>query len=125
MPETEPKFDPIASIGIFRVAQEALTNILKHAGAKSADMLVQITDASFVLRIADDGRGLAANRQRISASHGLASMRHRVNALGGTWDLSSPEGGGTVVTVVIPLPQVISAAPPEPAIASADAALTR
>jgi signal transduction histidine kinase len=119
MPETEPKFDPVASIGIFRVGQEALTNILKHAGAKSADLLVKITDDSFVLRIADDGRGIAANRLRISASHGLASMRHRVNALGGTWHLTSPDSGGTVVTVVIPLPKVI-AAQAEPALASLD-----
>ena len=110
IPEDEPKFNPDAAIGVFRIAQEALTNILKHAEAKSADLAIGIDGDTFVLRVADDGRGIAPARlQTITSHHGLASMRHRIAALGGTWEVSSPKTGGTVVTAVIPLPRMLLA----------------
>jgi signal transduction histidine kinase len=107
IPESEPQFNPDAAIGVFRVAQEALTNILKHAEAKSADLAVGIDADNFVLRVSDDGRGIPANRLQTITSHGLASMRHRIAALGGSWDVRSPNKGGTVVTVLIPLPRML------------------
>ncbi|MGH8264924.1 MAG: CHASE3 domain-containing protein [Steroidobacterales bacterium] len=102
-PEQEPSFTPEAAIAVFRICQEAVTNILKHAQAKSVDVAVVMEDDSFTLRIADDGKGVPAHRLRAIGSHGLASMRHRVMALGGTFNLDSPPGGGTVVTVRLPL----------------------
>jgi len=106
-PDEEPSLDPLAAIGIFRVAQEAMTNILKHAMAKKARLTVRIEAESFVLEIADDGRGVPAARLGELVSHGLGSMRHRVTALGGTWKLSSPPSGGTTVTAVIPLERIL------------------
>jgi signal transduction histidine kinase len=107
-PDEEPALDPVAAIGIFRVAQEAMTNILKHAMAKKARMVVKIDAEAFVLEIGDDGRGLAAARLGVLVSHGLGAMRHRVTALGGTWELSTPPEGGTTVTAVIPLHRILT-----------------
>jgi signal transduction histidine kinase len=108
IPEFELKFNPDAAIGVFRIAQEALTNILKHADAKSADLAIGIEGDTFVLRVSDDGKGIPPNRLQIATSHGLASMRHRIAALGGSWDVRSPGGGGTIVTALIPLPRMLA-----------------
>jgi signal transduction histidine kinase len=111
IPDSEPKFNPDAAIGVFRIAQEALTNILKHAEAKSADLVIGIESDVFVLRVSDDGKGIPPNRLQTITSHGLASMRHRINALGGSWEVRSPSSGGTVMTAQIPLTRMLSAEP--------------
>jgi signal transduction histidine kinase len=108
IPEKEMPFTPEAAIGVFRIVQEALTNILKHADAKSAHLSVEIEGNMFRLVISDDGVGLPAERLRTIASHGLASMRHRVSALGGSWKVHSPSAGGTVVSASIPLSKMLA-----------------
>jgi signal transduction histidine kinase len=109
IPESEMKFSPEAAIGVFRIAQEALTNILKHAEAKSADLAIDIVGDTFTLRISDDGKGIASGRLVTNTSHGLASMRHRIAGLGGVWNVSTPSTGGTVVTALIPLGRMLVA----------------
>jgi len=109
IPESEPKFSPDAAIGVFRIAQEAMTNILKHAEAKSADLAIGIDGSALFLRVSDDGKGISTSRLPTDTSHGLASMRHRIAALGGTWDVRSPKTGGTVVTASIPLVRMLLA----------------
>ena len=111
IPDSEPKFNPDAAIGVFRIAQEALTNILKHAEAKSADLVIGIESDVFVLRVSDDGKGIPPDRLQTITSHGLASMRHRINALGGSWEVRSPGSGGTIMTAQIPLTRMLSAEP--------------
>jgi signal transduction histidine kinase len=108
IPDSELKFNPEAAIGVFRIAQEALTNILKHAEARSADLTIAIQGDNFVLRVTDDGKGIPSNRLQTETSHGLASMRHRIAALGGRWDLRTPDSGGTVVIAQIPLSRMLS-----------------
>jgi signal transduction histidine kinase len=115
IPETELRVSPDAAIGVFRVAQEALTNILKHAEATAADLAVGIQGDTFVLRISDDGKGISPNRLQTITSHGLASMRHRIAALGGTWDIHAAATGGTVVTARIPLSSMLLYEPSPPA----------
>jgi signal transduction histidine kinase len=107
IPVEEPRIDPFASIGIFRVGQEALNNILKHSGAQRANLSVSIEDELFVLEVRDDGRGISADRLKTNVSHGLTSMRHRVTALGGTWSVECPSSGGTIVKAVFPLERVL------------------
>jgi len=111
IPETELRFTADAAIGVFRVAQEALTNILKHAEAKSADLAIEIQRDIFVMRISDDGKGMFPTRRPTIPSHGVASMRHRIAALGGSWELSAPPAGGTTVTARIPLRSMLLPAP--------------
>jgi signal transduction histidine kinase len=108
-PEDEPKFTPVAAIAIFRVAQEALTNILKHAGATAAKLTVEIDEHSFRLRVTDNGKGITQARLQTIASHGLASMRHRIVALDGNWQLTSQPAGGTTVTATLPLDRILAA----------------
>ena len=106
-PEEELQITPQAAIGIFRTVQESLTNILKHAEAKSIDLSVEIVSDYFTVQISDNGKGLPAHRAKAIGSHGLASMRHRIMALGGQWEIDSGSGG-TVVTVRIPLSRILS-----------------
>jgi signal transduction histidine kinase len=107
IPEVELKFNSNAAIGVFRVAQEALTNILKHADAKSADLAVDVQRDTFVLRICDDGKGLPLKPLHTATSHGLSSMKHRIAALGGQWEIHAPPTGGTIVTARIPLTRML------------------
>ncbi len=108
-PEIELQVNPDAAIGVFRVAQEALTNILKHAEAKSADLSVQVEDEMFILRIADDGKGIPSGRLKITTSHGLAAMRHRIEALDGTWEIGRSASGGTCILASIPMRRMLRA----------------
>jgi len=106
-PEVEPKFTSEASIALFRIAQEAFTNILKHSGAKSMDIGLELNGDAMVMRISDDGKGISESQQSAIGSHGLASMRHRVRALGGRLDVRSPPGGGTTLLVRIPIDRAL------------------
>jgi signal transduction histidine kinase len=101
-PDEEPPFTSEAAIALFRIAQEAFTNIAKHSGAKSVDIALDLDDDTVVMQISDDGRGIPASRLTAIGSHGLASMRHRVRALGGLLDVRSPPAGGTSLLVRIP-----------------------
>jgi len=101
-PDEEPKFTSEAAIALFRIAQEAFTNILKHSAAKSVDITLDMDEDAVVMQISDDGKGIPAGRLTAVGSHGLASMRHRVRALGGLLDVRSPPSGGTILLVRIP-----------------------
>jgi len=114
-PDQEPAFSSEASIALFRIAQEAFTNILKHSGAKAVNIGLDKDGDSIVLSIADDGKGIPASRFSAIGSHGLASMRHRVRALGGKFEVTKPPSGGTLLTVRIPAAHALTAAAePEP-----------
>jgi signal transduction histidine kinase len=87
---------------LFRIAQEAFTNILKHSAAASVDLTLVMNGDAIVMQISDDGKGIPASRLTAIGSHGLASMRHRVRALGGRLDVRSPASGGATLLVRIP-----------------------
>jgi signal transduction histidine kinase len=91
---------------MYRVAQEALTNIVKHAGARSATLRLKVEGDCATLTVRDDGRGFdpaaALARERDREHFGLKGIQERVAALGGTCDFSSQPGQGTVVTVSVP-----------------------
>jgi signal transduction histidine kinase len=114
-PDEEPKFNSEAAIALFRIAQEAFTNILKHAQATSMDIALNINAEKIVMQISDDGKGIQPGRLAVVGSHGMASMRHRVRALGGRLDVRSSASGGTMLLVQIPaanaLLEVSEAAP--------------
>jgi signal transduction histidine kinase len=115
-PDVEPKFTSEAAIALFRIAQEAFTNILKHSAAASVDLTLELDGDAIVMRISDDGKGIPASRLTAIGSHGLASMRHRVRALGGRLDVRSPASGGATLLVRIPATNALQrAAVPAPA----------
>ena len=121
-PEEELLLTPEASITVFRMVQEALTNILKHARAASVEISIEPRPPWLIVRIRDDGVGVPLERLRALQSHGLAAMRQRATGLGGTWQLRNPAGGGTEIEVRLPLQRVLVAEPPvtagEPATAA-------
>lgn len=95
---------------LFRIAQEALTNVVRHAHASHATLKLEVTAHSVTLSIADDGRGFNVDRAQTDARGGigLRNMRERLDALAGTLSLASL-AGGTVVTAHVPLPCVVHA----------------
>ena len=114
--ETYPnELEPLnaeASIALFRVVQECLTNTMKHARATEVDIDLSTDAEGLHLTIRDNGVGIAANRVYTAQSHGLSSMRHRVTALGGKLDVRAGVGGrGTTVRVDIPWQAVRNDAP--------------
>jgi signal transduction histidine kinase len=114
-PDEEPKLTSEAAIALFRIAQEAFTNILKHSAAKSMDITLDMGGDAIVMQISDDGKGIPASRLTAVGSHGFASMRHRVRALGGRLDVRSPASGGTTLLVQIPAISALQrVAEPEP-----------
>jgi len=94
---------PDHAIALFRIFQEALTNIAKHANASRVDILLERTGNMLVLDIVDNGSGIAPDDRRKPGSFGLRSMSERARALGGTMTLSRGPGGGTMVAIKIEL----------------------
>ncbi len=88
---------------LFRVAQEALNNVVRHAGAQQVDVDLTWDDAHLTLRIADDGRGFDPQAPRSGTHLGLWSMRERVEQLGGHFEVDSAPGIGTMVKARVPL----------------------
>jgi signal transduction histidine kinase len=106
-PSEELNLIPEASIAIFRIVQESLMNILKHASARNVEVSVDIIGEWLVIRVGDDGIGLPADRRRTVRSHGLAAMRHRAIGLGGEWRIVRAERGGTEIEVRLPLAGIL------------------
>ncbi len=107
-PHEEPRFRSEAAIALFRIAQEAFSNILKHSQSKTADISLDMDEEALLMRIADDGIGMPEGQFTAIGSHGLASMRHRVRALGGRLDVRSPASGGTMLIVQIPVANAVA-----------------
>ncbi|MFD0904906.1 sensor histidine kinase [Actinomadura sediminis] len=101
---------PEVGVAAYRIVQEALTNVVKHAGAASADVSLTRADGALVVRVADDGRGFAAGPSGGSpggpdggsSGFGVLGMIERARSVGGTLDAGPAPGGGFTVTAVLP-----------------------
>lgn len=93
--------DPDLGITLFRISQEALTNVSRHAEARRVHMELSESGGEITLVISDDGKGIGA-RAFEAGSFGLLGMRERAHAYGGDVEISGAEGSGTRVTVRIP-----------------------
>jgi signal transduction histidine kinase len=94
---------PGTGLSVFRIAQESLTNVLKHAGPDATvTVLLQWREASLVLEVTDDGRGAAAGSD--GAGQGVVGMRERAAMLAGTLAVGPRPGGGYRVRAEIPVP---------------------
>jgi PAS domain S-box-containing protein len=91
------------STEMFRIFQEALTNIARHAGAQRVTIILQNTRDRLTMEIRDDGRGITKKEIADPMSIGLTGMRERVYALEGTLEINGVKGKGTTITVSIPL----------------------
>jgi two-component system sensor histidine kinase UhpB len=93
---------PEEELVIYRVAQEALTNVARHAGATWVQLELRDSDDGIVLVVSDDGRGLPAGAA--ASSHGIRGMRERAMLIGATLHIESRPERGTVIELSIPRP---------------------
>ncbi|MCI0441017.1 MAG: sensor histidine kinase [Chloroflexi bacterium] len=101
--EGDPRRLPASvELAAFRIVQEALTNVIRHAGATRATIRLVYDDRGLAVQVDDDGRG-ADSRDRIGAGQGILGMRERVSALGGVLEAGPRPGGGFRVLARLPL----------------------
>jgi two-component system sensor histidine kinase UhpB len=97
--DAEVELAPEAEVVVYRVAQEALTNALRHADAERIELtLERRPEGGAELRVSDDGGGLGASRE----GTGVRGMRERALLAGGVLDVGAAPGGGTLVTLRVP-----------------------
>lgn len=99
----EAKLDRALSTAVFRVFQEALTNVVRHAEATRVDVVLAAREGALVLEVRDDGRGITPEQIDDPHSLGLLGIRERLRPFGGTIAFARAEPKGTVVTVRVPL----------------------
>ena len=104
-PAAAGRLDPDLETLVFRLVQEALTNVLRHAGTARAEVAVRRSGAQLELRVADAGQGFdpPAVLQGGAAGSGLRGMRDRLELFGGRLEIASAPGEGTVIWAVVPL----------------------
>jgi signal transduction histidine kinase len=105
-PADEPKFNRAGSIALFRVVQEALANIAKHARASEVDIALELTEQEVIVTVQDNGVGAEPAALQQPRSHGLAGLRHRIQVLGGRLEISSAPNHGTKIRAWVPLASV-------------------
>jgi signal transduction histidine kinase len=104
--ELEGRLDPVVETALFRVAQQALANVVDHAQATHVLVTIECSDLGVVLRVSDDGCGFDPDHVQVLADvahFGLIAMRERVEALGGRFRVTTAPGKGTVVEAKLPL----------------------
>ncbi len=111
LPEME--YSSAISTGLFRICQEALTNVARHSEASHVTIYLGLDDEQVVLRVEDDGKGMAApaNERKVASNRedgrkklGLLGMKERALMMGGTLELESTTGEGVSLTVRVPMP---------------------
>lgn len=107
---SQPEMKSVISLTVFRIVQEALNNIAKHAKANNAVIKLEYSEKDLRLYIYDDGIGfetakLKEKNEDISSGFGLVSMRERIELLGGDLRISSEPGKGTYLSIIIPFTQ--------------------
>ncbi len=99
-----PRFDPSIELTLLRIAQEALTNVARHANATRATLTLAMQDNMVYLNVEDNGEGIRSwQKANRPGSHGLKIMRERAETFGGTLQVNSFSGQGTRIEVKIPM----------------------
>lgn len=102
LPEENPVLGGAVATALFRILQESLTNIARHAQASTIDITLTRDSTEWTLSIADDGKGFVYDPSR-RGSLGLIGMRERAQVLGGRFSIASSPGKGTVIQAAIPI----------------------
>lgn len=93
---------------LFRIVQEALANVARHSGVREAEVELRYHDESVALSVRDEGHGFDPAVARNPRAIGLHSMAERAEALGGSFTITSAPGGGTLISVAIPVAEAIT-----------------
>ena len=110
-----PELPDTVQLHLLRIAQEALTNVRKHARARSVKVSLRRNAGQLVLEVVDDGRGFVTASAPSEDSFGITSMRERAAILGGDFALNSEPDVGTRIRVGVPLDQAAITGRPSPA----------
>lgn len=102
--------DPEPATAVFRIFQEALTNVMRHAHATRVEITMAEHDDTFVLRVSDDGRGITEREKSGPHSLGLLGMRERAHLVGGCVEITGRADAGTTVTIYVPHARAAAAA---------------
>jgi len=102
LPEAEFDLDPQVSTALFRVLQESLTNVARHAGASRVRIMLSGTESDVKLTVDDNGKGFGAALEGTPKTFGLLGMRERAAMLGGELTVHSKPGAGTSVVMIVP-----------------------
>jgi PAS domain S-box-containing protein len=102
LPMEELELAPELSTALFRILQEALTNVAQHSQAKAASVDLEVDDSRVVLSVRDDGIGITTEAIEAPSSLGLLGMSERIKFLGGSFSISGKSGQGTLVRVSVP-----------------------
>ena len=109
------RLDTHQEVAVFRIVQEALQNIVRHAEAHSAVIAIEFRPDSLFIQVADDGIGfdpsLVPSEPDTGSGLGLLGMRERASLLGGTLSIDSAPGEGTTVVLTVPLPEPMPEVP--------------
>jgi signal transduction histidine kinase len=111
LPAAHPDLGSALSTAVFRIFQEILTNIARHAKASSVGVQLQISAQRLTLEVVDDGSGIAEGAVHARESLGLLGMQERAQLFGGEVSIRGSPGRGTTVALSIPLPLAPSPAP--------------
>ena len=103
LPDEELPLDARLDIALYRMLQEILNNVAKHANASSVDVILDIDEDRLALTVRDDGIGIAAERLNNTTTYGLRGLHERAAFLGGSISIRSGAAGGTTVMIQIPL----------------------
>ncbi len=104
---SDVQIDPSHSIAAYRIAQEIVSNIHKHAQASKVCVMIDVNPVNLTIEVEDDGVGFSVESGNDESLHyGLASMRERAMLMGGSVEVSSREGEGTRVTLTMPVRNV-------------------
>jgi PAS domain S-box-containing protein len=98
-----PDLTPEQTIAVFRIVQEALTNVVRHADASAVRILVRQTPRATSVKIQDNGRGITDKALRDRSSIGLLGMRERADLVGAKLSISAAAGKGTAVLITVPV----------------------
>lgn len=101
-PENSEPIPKDVAIALFRIVQEGVTNIIRHARARSIRLRIETSGPMYAFTLSDDGCGFDSKAPQLSGSHGITGMRQRVKALGGRFTLDSVPGRGTTLHVEVP-----------------------
>ena len=100
-----PSTDDTLATAAYRITQEALTNVARHADANRVEVILRAEDGSLILTTVDDGKGFNPYNLPETEALGLAGMRERAGLVGGVLDVESHLGGGTRVHFRVPIDQ--------------------
>lgn len=101
--EEQIPFDFSVKVGIYRIVQEAFTNIQKYSSASLVEILISIHKGKLILEMMDNGSGFDYESTKLKSTNGLRNMRERTKLMGGVFSIDTKIGGGTKISLEIPI----------------------